>query len=133
MHDEEWDGVERRKSQLDGFAINSWPSLMSLMSICLMAIGGISWGLKLESRIDKYSELQSSMRERFLADLASTQAIVSRGMLPVTEVKIQAIEDRLDKIDAELDQCVKKSKTKALYPVTQSGVTITERSDHAQD
>lgn len=124
---EEWDGIERRKSQADGFAINSWPSLLSLLSIGMMAVGGISWGLKLESRIDKYADQQTSMRERFLADLASTQAIVARGMLPVTEVKIQAIEMRLNKIDVELDQCIKKNKTKVDL------VTRINALDHAQD
>lgn len=109
-----WDGVERRKSQ-EGFAVNSWSSLMSLLSICLMAVGGISWGLKLEARIDKYQDTQSSMRERFLADIASTQAVISRGMLPITEVKIASIEKKLDELQKDVDACVRKNKLG--YPV----------------
>lgn len=105
-----WDGMERRQSQ-SGFAVNNWSSLVSFMSVCLMAIGGISWGLKLESRIDKYADTQSSMRERFLADIATTQAVLSRGMLPVTQAKIESIENRLDKLEDDLDTCLRKSKT----------------------
>lgn len=114
---ETWDGVERRRSQ-EGFAVNSWSSLMSLLSICLMAVGGISWGLKLEGRIDKYQDTQASMRERFLADIATTQAIISRGMLPITEVKISAIEKRLDELQKDVDACVRKNKL---------GIPIAER------
>lgn len=104
-----WDGIERRKSQ-EGFAVNSWSSLVSFMSVCVMAVGGISWGLKLESRIDKYSDMQASMRERFLADLASTQAVIARGMLPVTEAKIHSIESRMDKLEDDVDSCLRRNK-----------------------
>lgn len=100
----------------NGFAIDSWANLASLCMISVAALGGISWGLKLESRIDKYSENQGSMRERFLADLATTQSIVARGILPVTEVKIQAIESRISKLEQEVDQCVRKSKL--TYPLS---------------
>lgn len=116
---EGWDGVERRKAP-DGFAVNSWSSLMSLLSICLMAVGGISWGLKLESRIDKYSDAQSSMRERFLADIATTQAVLARGMLPVTQAKIESIENRLDKVEDAVDACMRKGKNSSLPVANQS-------------
>lgn len=116
---EDWDGVDRRKTP-DGFAVNSWSSLMSLLSICLMAVGGISWGLKLESRIDKYSDMQSSMRERFLADIATTQAVLARGMLPVTQAKIESIENRLDKVEDAVDACMRKGKNSALPVANQA-------------
>ena len=106
---EEWDGVDRRRDS--GFAVNSWASLASLMVVCVSAIGGISWGLKLESKIEKYSDSQTSMRERFLADIATTQSILSRGMLPITEVKIAAIEKRLDIVEKDVDHCMRKSKS----------------------
>ena len=106
---EAWDESAQRRSQ-SGFAINSWGNLMSFLSVCLMAIAGITWGLKLESRIDKYADLQSSMREQFLADIATTQAILSRGMLPVTEAKINAMENRMDKLEADIDICLRRSK-----------------------
>ena len=108
-HDETWDGPESRKNQA-GFAVNSWSSLMSLLYVCIMAVGGISWGLKLETRIDKYADLQTSMRERFLADIATTQAILSKGMLPVTEVKIQNIENKLIHLEADIDECLRKKR-----------------------
>ena len=98
-------------SEASGFQVNSWASLASLMVVCISAIGGISWGLKLEARIDKYSDVQNSMRERFLADISTTQAIIARGVLPITEVKLASIERRLDEVEKDVDQCVRKSKT----------------------
>lgn len=109
---ENWDGVERRKPQ-EGFAVNSWSSLVSLMSICMMAVGGISWGLKLEARIDKYTDLQTSLLARFLADLATTQSLVARGILPVTEAKLQAIEQRINGMERELKECLRKNRGSA--------------------
>lgn len=117
--EESWDGQERRKLQ-EGFAVNNWSSLVSFLSVCLMAIGGISWGLKMESRIDKYSDAQSSMRERFLADIATTQAVLARGMLPVTQAKIESIENRLDKVEDAVDACMRKGKNSSLPVANQS-------------
>ena len=106
---EELNEVDRHKDS--GFAVNSWASLASLIVVCVSAIGGVSWGVKLEAKIDKYYEVQMSMRERFVSDLSATQAIISRGILPITEVKIAAIEKRIDSIEKDVDQCVRKSKT----------------------
>jgi hypothetical protein len=99
-----------------GFALNNWGSLASFMSVCLMAIAGIAWGLKLETRIDKYVDVQASMRERLLADIATTQAILSRGMLPVTEAKILSIEKRLDSMEDDINTCLRKNSTNRTSP-----------------
>lgn len=103
-----------------GFAIDSWANLASFSVVCVAALGGISWGLKLESRIDKYSDMQNSMRERFLADIATTQSLLARGILPVTEVKIQSIENRVNKLEVDIDQCVRKNKL--TYPLSLDNV-----------
>jgi hypothetical protein len=110
LEHDEWDGIERRKPQAGGFAVNSWPALAALTVVAVFGFGIISWGLKLEARIYKYADVQASMRERFLADLSTTQSILARGMLPVTEVKLQAFEKRMDNLEKEIDSCIRKNK-----------------------
>ena len=50
-------------------------------------------------------------RERFLADLATTQAVIARGMLPVTEVKLEAMEKRIENIEKDVEILLQKSRT----------------------
>lgn len=83
---------------------------MSLLTIALMAVGGISWSMKLDSRIDKYKDLQNSMREQFMADLATTQATLARGILPVTEVKMQSLEIRISALEENVNECLRKNR-----------------------
>lgn len=88
---------ETKPKNSEGFAINSWSNLVSFASVCLMALGGISWGLKLEARIDRYAEQQITMRERALSELSGAQTL--------SGVKMQAMDDRITKVEQDLDEC----------------------------
>ena len=71
----------------NGFAIDSWSSLVSFMSVCIMAIGGIAWGLKLEAKSDKQLDQIISAREKSLADVEKLSSL--------TELKLQSIDDKI--------------------------------------
>lgn len=84
----------------NGFAINSWSSLVSFMSVCIMAIGGIAWGLKLEAKSDKQLDQIISTREKSLADIEKLSS--------VTELKLKSIDDKVFKLEQSIDACKKQ-------------------------
>lgn len=106
MH-EPWDGTERRKSPEPGFALNSWSAVLSFLSVCLMGLGGITWGLKLESRIDKCVEAQAGMRDKLETDILNIRSIIDRGVLPVTAVRLETLEARVKSLDEGVSDCLR--------------------------
>lgn len=81
----------------NGFAIDSWSSLVSFMSVCIMAIGGISWGLKLEAKSDKQLDMIESVRERNRSEVEKVSSL--------TDLKIRSIDDKIFKLEQDIDAC----------------------------
>jgi ACT domain-containing protein len=103
-----WDGVERRRAPNDhevmqrveelleqrlqspGLKIRNFGDLQAALSIAVVLIGGIAWGLKLEARIDE-----------LLRNHVNMQAQISKGILPLTEERILSLTTRLDRREQE--------------------------------
>lgn len=98
--------------------IQSWSDVIAVLSLAGVIFGGAAWGLRLEAR---YSELDSRIMghrvevqqliEQVRAEIAVVQSgvidiksLVQRGVLPVTEVRLQTIEARLTEIEHEHQQ-----------------------------
>lgn len=72
------------------FGISSWADVGSLAGLVLIGVGVISWGLKLESRIDA--------KDRRLDAL---EAQVGNGILPRAEERISDLERRINRLEDE--------------------------------
>ena len=99
--------VDRNKQQTS-FSINSWPALQSLLSIAVMLFGGVAWGLKLESRIDMIAREHQEMHRQTEHAMTTIQEQLQRGILPITAVRIESLEEKIKNLSANLDECLKK-------------------------
>lgn len=105
---DEWNGRERREK--NQWSIDSWSALQSAATLLMMAVAGLIWGIKLENRIDMMTaELRSEVVQ--LSDKQEkTDAMISRGILPITEIKMRAMEDRIVEIEKNVDACMGRKK-----------------------
>jgi len=63
----------------------------------LLAISGLVWGMKLEARYDKLEERQISISMR----IASLEELVSKGILPRSEEKINSLDRRITQVEKD--------------------------------
>lgn len=96
---EGWDGRERRKPR---WAIDNWSSLQGATSLLLLCLAGIVGGVKLISRLDVLSEHLDRVEQK----VSSIEAQTSRGILPVTQVRIESVEERLRSLATRLEDCL---------------------------
>ena len=89
---------------------------MAILSLVGLACGGLVWGMKLESRYDSLdARIQNhrsetvSMVEAIRLEMAATRgdiqevkALLQRGVLPVTEVRLQNLDSRVNSVEKEL-------------------------------
>jgi cob(I)alamin adenosyltransferase len=103
-----WDGVERRRKPSDhevfqyiddqvesklkepGLRIRSFGDIYHAMSIAVVMIAGVAWGLKLEAKIDMVQK-----------ELMSMQLLINKGILPITEERVNSLTARLDRREQE--------------------------------
>ena len=105
---DEWDGRERReKSQ---WSIDSWSALQSAATLLMMAVAGLVWGLKLEGRIDMIGAAHKADTEKLEGKISVLEAATQKGILPVTEVRIHAVEDQLQTMQRQIDECTGKKR-----------------------
>lgn len=101
---DELDGRERReKSQ---WSIDSWSALQSAATILMMAVAGLIWGLKLESRIDMISSAHQADTEKFAGKILALEVVTQKGILPVTEVRLQSLEGQINTLQRDIDTCM---------------------------
>jgi hypothetical protein len=108
--DGSWDGIERRHepnahevyayidkklSEPGGLKIKTFSDVNAALSIAVVMIGGIAWGLKLESRIDVATRETVELR-----------TVVARGILPVAEERLVSLTARLDRREQEAGQAM---------------------------
>lgn len=108
----EWDGEERRhippphqiyryvdehiQAQAETrFKLRTLSDLQALLSLAVVLIGGIVWGSRLESKIEKAAEEQQSIR-----------SVIARGILPVAEERLISLTARLDRREQEANQAM---------------------------
>lgn len=105
---EEWDGHERReKSQ---WSIDSWSALQSAATLLMMAVAGLVWGLKLENRIDLIASAHTADIDKVSNKIANLESVTQKGILPVTEVRLHALENRVDAVAREVDECLNRKR-----------------------
>ena len=102
-----WDGIERRTQpsphelyryidehvsrQAEGrLKVRTIADLQALVTIGVVLVGGIAWGLKIEGRVDA----EAKRREEL-------SVAVARGILPVTEERLASLTARLDRREQE--------------------------------
>lgn len=104
-----WEGNERRKhptehevyryidQQLESksLRISSFADIYHVLSIVMVLVGGVAWGLKLESKIEVVQQEQSEMT-----------ASVQKGILPVTEERLSSLTSRLDRREQESEKAM---------------------------
>lgn len=116
MRDDEqppaWDGSERRavppphelyryidehvhRQAAERLKVRTFADLQALVMIGVVLVGGIAWGLKIESRVDS----EAKRREEL-------SVLLARGILPVTEERIQSLTARLDRREQEAVQAM---------------------------
>jgi hypothetical protein len=87
-HHELTDLLENKRN----FSLNNWSAVQSLLTILVMAVAGIAWGLKLENRIDSLNSSYTSI---------NTQ--ISKGILPLADERINQIMTENTKMRTEID------------------------------
>lgn len=100
-----WDGEERRRNPTDhevlrrvedtGLKIRSFGDIYHAMSIAVVMIAGVAWGLKLEARIEAAQRDQTEIR-----------AQLSKGILPLAEERLNSLAGRLDRREQEGDRAL---------------------------
>lgn len=105
---DEWDGRERReKSQ---WSIDSWSALQSAATLLMMAVAGLVWGLKLEGRIDMIGSSHKADMDKVEGKVFALETVTQKGILPVTEVRMHAVESRMDVMQRDIDACTGRKK-----------------------
>lgn len=108
MNNEDWYGHERRqKSQ---WTIDSWSALQSAATLLMMAVAGLVWGLKLEGRIDMIGSSHKADMDKLEGKVGNLEAATEKGILPVTEVRLHAVESQISGIRADLDTCLGRKR-----------------------
>lgn len=75
------------------FSLNSWPALQSLLTIILIAIGGVAWGLKLETRLDNLKDRMYSLEEQ-----------TGGGKFPVAIERLNNVATQIEGYQKELSK-----------------------------
>ena len=92
------------------FHPRTWSDLYAIVCIASAMFAGVTWGLKLESRI---SELDNHLRYRVSeveADSKHFEEIIGKGILPITEERLDRLQKDVSKIQNTLDVLVIKMK-----------------------
>lgn len=107
-----WDGVERRQgpsahelyryidehvSRQTGerLKVRTIADLQALVTIGVVLIGGIAWGLKIEARVEDEAKRRQELT-----------VTVARGILPLTEERLASLTARLDRREQEAQQAL---------------------------
>jgi hypothetical protein len=108
--DHGWDGIERRRdpdshevyayidrkmAEPGGLKIKTFSDINAALSIAVVMLGGIAWGLKLETRID------SAVKEA-----VEVRTMVAKGILPVAEERLGSLTARLDRREQEAERAL---------------------------
>jgi hypothetical protein len=108
--DVNWDGLERRRepsshevyayidrkmAEPGGLKIKTFSDINAALSIAVVMLGGIAWGLKLESRIDSATK-----------EIIDIRTMMSRGILPVAEERLISLTARLDRREQEAERAL---------------------------
>lgn len=94
------------RPQKTQWSIDSWSALQSAATLLMMAVAGLVWGLKLEGRIDIIGSEHKADVSLLEGKVMALELATQKGILPVTEVRIHAIEARIDNLRQDLDECV---------------------------
>ena len=79
----------------NGYALRSWGDVVAVATLLSLFLGCVAWGLKLEARYDTQQLIYNADIKELNRDVAALKAIVSRGILPRSEERI----DRIDETD----------------------------------
>lgn len=88
-----------------GWAMDSWSALQSAATLLMMAVAGLVWGLKLESRIDLIASMYTRDTEKLGSKVQSLETTMQRGVLPVTEVRLESLEEQIDDLRKIIEDC----------------------------
>jgi hypothetical protein len=105
---DDWDGRERRnKSQ---WSIDSWSALQSAATLLMMAVAGLVWGLKLEGRIDLIGTTHKADMDKLEGKVLMVETATQKGILPVTEVRMNGLKSEIDALRRDVDECVARKR-----------------------
>lgn len=104
----EWDGHERREK--NQWSIDSWSALQSAATLLMMAVAGLVWGLKLENRIDLIGSAHKADIDKIEGKILVLETSTQKGILPVTEVRLNGLKSELDALRRDVDECVARKR-----------------------
>lgn len=95
--------------------ITGWGDVMAVVTLVGLVVGGLVWGMKLEGRYDALDSRINSHRSETLAlvdairaevaltrvDIQEVKSMLQRGVLPVTDVRLQNLENRMNDMERE--------------------------------
>jgi hypothetical protein len=105
---DEWGN--RQPGERSQWSIDSWSALQSAATLLMMAVAGLVWGLKLEGRIDMIGSSHTADMDKLEGKVMVLEAATQKGILPVTEVRLHAVESQVDGMKRELAECVGKKR-----------------------
>lgn len=94
----------------NNWVVDNWSALQSVATLIMMAVAGLVWGLKLESRIDLVASLHHGDMEKMQNKITALESSTQKGILPVTEVRINALQAEIDGLHRNIDDCLNRRK-----------------------
>jgi len=92
----------------NGYAVRSWGDIVAVATLLAMFLGCVAWGLKLEARNDTLQIVHTADIQRLTAEVSALKIIISRGILPRAEERI----DRIDEFDKRMIERIEKLEGK---------------------
>ena len=99
-------GMSEQKS----WSIDSWSALQSAATLLMMAVAGLVWGLKLEGRIDMIGSSHKADMDKIEGKVMVLESATQKGILPVTEVRLHAVESQIETLRHDVDECVARKR-----------------------
>jgi TolA-binding protein len=79
----------------NGFKVSTWTEVLALLSIVLMAVAGLAWGLKLDG--------SSTSHDQGIAEIRARQDDV-RERLTTTEERLRAMDERVEALERRAER-----------------------------
>lgn len=81
---------------------------MAFLAVGVILLSAAAWALRISERQERYLELQNIFKERVLADISKINLILQKGILPLAEVRLNAVESDLRYLQKQINDCQRK-------------------------
>lgn len=78
---------------------------MAFLAVGVILLSAAAWVLRINERQERYFEMQNLFKERVLADIAKINMTLQKGVLPLAEVRLNAVESDLRYLQKQINDC----------------------------